>query len=137
MLQNQNQNNAPAISLSPKILPTTTIHANDNSATEESQLFFEMFDVKETGYIDLDELKFVIGCLLRNEMKNMSREDYAVSQSHMEELFLTINVGKSGHINLVEFQKFYNSVMMSTSKLRFSRASLQEVLRNRKSIITE
>ena len=111
--------------------------AIDAETLASAQLCFYLFDIRSTGEIHLQELKFILSFLLKEELRNMSKDELAESEKRVEELFLTINVSKSGTVDFEEFKKFYNSIMLSTSKLRFKRASLQEVLRNRKSIITE
>lgn len=102
---------------------------------DQCRLYFNVFDINETGYIDLEELKLVVSSLLQegrpvssetveNDENNDSKRRGSMGSEggaavyktvpgmgNIEELFEIIDVDKSGQINYEEFQKFYDAVL--------------------------
>jgi Ca2+-binding EF-hand superfamily protein len=102
---------------------------------DQCRLYFNVFDINETGYIDMEELKLVVSSLLQegksvstdiimedddkttpragNERRNSDGPVYKTMPGvcNIEELFKIIDIDKTGKINYQEFQKFYDAVL--------------------------
>ena len=74
---------------------------------DEIQLFFNVFDIKETGYIDLEELKIAVNFLL------YMGSDQPQLLPNVDELFSIIDVSQNGQIDYSEFKQFYRHVIAS------------------------
>ena len=100
---------------------------------DQCRLYFNIFDVNETGYIDIEELKLVVSSLLQEgrpvssqllgDDKSLPRKDSngEVYQSipgmnNIEELFQIIDVDNTGQISFEEFQKFYDAVLTFSTR---------------------
>ncbi len=106
----------------------------DSDTTDAARLYFDMFDIKDRGYIEREDLQFVIGCLLKDEMQSLNSEELIAIRADIEILFGTICVNSEERISFKDFKKFYDACMMSTTKLRFTRESLSKIVRNRTSL---
>ena len=117
-----------------------------SSMDDQCRLYFHVFDINETGYIDMEELKLVVGSLLQegrsvstdNEVEEGGADDTEGKRrgsmgserrnsdgpvyktmpgmGNIEELFKVIDIDKSGKINYEEFQKFYDAVLTFSSR---------------------
>lgn len=76
-------------------------------------------------------MKFIFSLLLNDVLVEMDSDELAATERHIEEIFLMINISKTGALSFDEFAKFFNSIMMTTSQLRYSRASTQETARKK------
>lgn len=74
---------------------------------DEIRLFFNVFDINETGYIDLEELKTAVNFLLYMG----SNQPQALPNVH--ELFTIIDVTQNGQIDFSEFKQFYRHLISS------------------------
>jgi len=98
------------------LLTIMTLHPhNSSNEIDAVHLFFNFFDVKESGYIDLEDIKLVVGCLLAEDIQNQSNQGEPITVKNVEELFHTIDQEKRGKINFEEFQVFFNTVLRSTT----------------------
>lgn len=104
----------------------------ENSLEEAAKMFFRMFDINNTGYVNHDEFMLALRHLtdLRPPMlepqtggahamapvgRNRDRtysDDYL---SHLEELFNEIDDDKDGLIAFSEFKKFYITIVQMSS----------------------
>jgi serine/threonine protein kinase len=84
---------------------------NSSSDDSDARLFFEMFDIKETGFIDMDELKLAVKFLLF--MGTDSPQDLP----NVEEMFNTIDLAQNGRIDFDEFKIFYKQLLSSQNSL--------------------
>lgn len=134
----QEEQEAAAAGSSEANKPNPILETEQTMSTMDDQcrLYFNVFDINETGYIDLEELKLVVGSLLQ-EGKSISTDSITDNDGeesgrmrrkssggdagpvyktvpgmcNIEELFKVIDVDNSGHINYEEFQKFYDAVL--------------------------
>lgn len=99
----------------------------DDSQIDAARLYFNMFDMKETGYIDLEELKLVVGCLMVDEINDLNSlealDNHPASVKNIEYLFNTIDLAKNGRIDFDEFKIFYNTIMLTSTKLNLPSAN--------------
>lgn len=116
------------------VTPTAKSSVRDGDSADAARLYFDMFDIKDRGYIEREDLQFVIGCLLKDEMQSLSPEELISTRADIEILFGTICVNSEERISFKDFKKFYDACMMSTTKLRFTRESLSKIVRNRTSM---
>jgi Ca2+-binding EF-hand superfamily protein len=79
---------------------------------EEIRLFFNVFDIKETGYIDLEELKIAVNFLL------YMGSDQPQTLPNIHELFSIIDVAQNGRIEYPEFKQFYKHLIASHISLQ-------------------
>jgi Ca2+-binding EF-hand superfamily protein len=101
----------------------TSQQMEEDQLIESAKLYFNMFDINETGYIDLEELKLVVGCLVRDELSGLDDEDlenHPASAKNIEELFNTMDLAKNGIIDFNEFLMFYKTVLLSSTKLKLN-----------------
>ena len=118
------------------VTPTAKSSVRDGDSADAARLYFDMFDIKDRGYIEREDLQFVIGCLLKDEMQSLSPEELISTRADIEILFGTICANSEERISFKDFKKFYDACMMSTTKLRFTRESLYKIVRNRTSMNT-
>lgn len=85
---------------------------------DDAKLYFDMFDVKQTGYIDIDEVKLVIEFMLPKE-DNSNKE---ALNAHVEEMFKFMDQKQNGCVDLQEFKEFYKAVMVATTQLNVNPA---------------
>lgn len=84
--------------------------------TEESaRLYFNVFDYKENGVIDKEELRTVLACILQDQVENISEDDVSSLHFNAEDLFDIIDTKKNGHIDYEEFKQFYEAVLTNTN----------------------
>lgn len=74
---------------------------------DEIRLLFNVFDIKETGYIDLEELKIAVNFLL------YMGSDQPQALPNIHELFSIIDVSQNGRIDYPEFKQFYRHLIAS------------------------
>ena len=82
-----------------------------DSSDADARLYFEMFDIKETGYIDMDELRIAVKFLL------FMGTDEPQDLPDVEEMFNTIDLAKNGRIDFDEFKIFYKQLLQNKSCL--------------------
>ena len=124
--------------------PILEVEQNFSTMDDQCRLYFNVFDINETGYIDKEELKLVVGSLLQegNSLstdallsdENRDRSDTSDSnrrnsdtsvhktmlgKCNIEELFDVIDIDKSGRICFEEFQKFYDAVLTFSTQRSF------------------
>ena len=88
---------------------------NDSAPAEnddEVRLLFHVFDIKETGYIEIEELRIAVNFLL------YMGSDQPQTLPNIHELFATIDVTKDGKICFSEFKQFYKHLIASHVSLR-------------------
>ena len=79
---------------------------------DEIRLLFNVFDIKETGYIDLEELKIAVNFLL------YMGSDQPQTLPNVHELFSLIDVSQNGRIDYCEFKQFYRHLISSHISLK-------------------
>jgi serine/threonine protein kinase/Ca2+-binding EF-hand superfamily protein len=118
--------------------PSEAVDENTNPA----RLFFSLFDINDYGYIGMEELKLVVGCLMQDDSLPMScissewslgsPEEVAkngISNQNIEDLFHSIDVNQDGKIDFEEFQSFYDAVLSHS----LTRRSYTGILRSKES----
>jgi Ca2+-binding EF-hand superfamily protein len=83
---------------------------SDDSDTD-AQLYFDMFDINDTGFIDMDELRLAVKFLL------FMGSDEPQDLPNVEEMFNTIDLAKNGRIDFDEFKIFYKQLLTSQNSL--------------------
>lgn len=83
---------------------------------DDAKLYFDMFDVKQTGYIDMDELKLVMDFMVPDEDANNKE----ALNEHVEEMFQFMDRANNGRVDFNEFKEFYNAVMVASTKMNIS-----------------
>ena len=83
---------------------------------EDVKLYFDMFDVKQTGYIDIDELKLVMDFMV--PVEDVSNKE--VLNAHVEEIFEFMDRANNGRVDFDEFTEFYNAVMVATTMMKIN-----------------
>lgn len=93
--------------------PVMRVASEDDMITEQARLYFDMFDIRETGYIELDELKQIVGCLMIDDISQStdSPQSFGGMTNSIEELFRAMDVKKTGIIDFDEFRLFYHTVL--------------------------
>jgi serine/threonine protein kinase len=81
---------------------------------DDAKLYFDMFDVKQTGYIDIDELKLVMDFMIPQE-DNSNKE---ALNDQVEEMFHFMDKEQNGVVSLNEFNEFYKAVMVASTQLK-------------------
>jgi Ca2+-binding EF-hand superfamily protein len=84
---------------------------------DSAWLFFSLFDLNSTGYIDIHELRLVVDCFINADQFTTNWNKHACSSySHSEEstdwatsLLTAIDTSKSGTIDFHEFKMFYET----------------------------
>jgi serine/threonine protein kinase/Ca2+-binding EF-hand superfamily protein len=97
-----------------------------------AKLYFQIFDIEETGYISLVEMKLAMTCLLSaddggtgtaaaesteaaapqgGEFDSRQRVGSEANVPEMEALFEIMDVDKTGRISYDEFKSFYHAVL--------------------------
>jgi Ca2+-binding EF-hand superfamily protein len=120
-------------------VPASVLHSDDPTASaaaaeetaldEAAKMFFRMFDINNTGYVNHDEFMLALRNLTdlrppllgpavgegvpsgRNRERTQS-DDYL---THLEELFNEIDDDKDGLIAYSEFKKFYITIVQLSS----------------------
>lgn len=89
--------------------PANSQAAGQSKAAIDDQcaLYFNLFDIDDTGYIDLEELKLMVQILLRDQQPATAEG----MQKKCEELFKVIDSDANGNISFDEFKKFYAGVL--------------------------
>jgi len=88
-------------------------------ASEEAvRLYFNVFDYKETGFIDKEELRTVVACILQDQAENDLENNMGSMSFNVEDLFDIIDVKKNGRIDYEEFKQFYHAVLTNTNTRR-------------------
>jgi serine/threonine protein kinase/Ca2+-binding EF-hand superfamily protein len=109
-----------------------------SSETDEgscpARLFFNLFDINDCGYIGMDELTLVVGCLMQDDtlplpsewlsQSDNGCESSAVSSRNIKDLFDSIDTNRDGRIDFEEFRSFYEAVL-TNSLTRRSRSCLR------------
>ena len=76
---------------------------------------FNMFDINDSGIIDIDELRLAVQCILTDDtnprcfMETFRGED-------VDTLFATMDIAKNGHVDFEEFKAFFETVMIQSSR---------------------
>lgn len=106
--------------------PTGEVDENNNPA----RLFFNLFDINDRGYIGIEELRLVVGCLMQDDTlplgclsSEWSQTDEVgpnngFSNRNIEDLFNSIDVNGDGRIDFEEFQSFYEAVLANSMTKR-------------------
>lgn len=79
---------------------------------DEIRLYFNVFDINETGTIDIEELKIAVNFLL------YMGSDEPHSLPNIQELFSAIDVTQNGLIDFQEFKQFYRHLITSNASFR-------------------
>lgn len=97
-----------------------TLRRRDSmQASEEAvRLYFNVFDYKETGFIDKEELRTVVACILQDQAENDLENNMGSMSFNVEDLFDIIDVKKNGRIDYEEFKQFYQAVLTNTNTRR-------------------
>lgn len=78
---------------------------------------FVLICSQSSGYIDLEELKLIVGCLLADEIQSATSSEDAVGAPitvrNIEELFNTIDQNGNDKINYEEFNTFFETILRS------------------------
>jgi calcium-dependent protein kinase len=82
---------------------------------DEVRLLFNLFDIKDAGYIELDELRIAVNFLL------YMGSDQPQTLPNIHELFSTIDVAKNGRIDFPEFKQFYKHLIASHISLNVTK----------------
>jgi serine/threonine protein kinase len=110
------------------------IPEEDSSSSENDEdssparLFFNLFDINDYGYIGMDELTLVVGCLMQDDTLPLSSEWLSQSEGdssrNIKDLFDSIDINRDGKIDFEEFRSFYEAVL-THSLTRRSRSCLR------------
>jgi hypothetical protein len=111
-------------------LPTAGLPQEEDSI----RLYFNLFDLNQSGRIDHNELKLCLENLLPEEIlrgRSISNPEdphpFGFTDSHSPErnsiglatsifeMFLAVDTSKDGYIDFEEFKQFYQTIMKSTS----------------------
>ena len=89
----------------------------DSESTATARMYFDIFDINGSGFIDVDELKVAIGCFLQDESNPLYRnaEQYVESMANIQSLFDEIDSSRDGKIEFSEFQTFYKSLLVNST----------------------
>jgi serine/threonine protein kinase len=107
----------PVMDMTPDVSSASSSAAagGENAATPaedaEARLYFDMFDITETGFIDMDELRLAVKFLL------FMGADEPQDMPNVEEMFNTIDLAKNGRIDFDEFKIFYKQLLSSQNSL--------------------
>lgn len=87
-------------------------------------LFFRVFDLTATGYIEIHELRVVVDCFLKTDQvahlwSNHTTTDNtgtggAGKSDWAAALFATIDTSGTGKVDFAEFKRFYNAILAHT-----------------------
>jgi hypothetical protein len=81
---------------------------------DDAKLYFDMFDIKQTGYIDIHELKLVMDFMVPNE----DAKNREALNDQVEEMFHYMDKDQTGQVSFAEFSEFYRAVMVATTDLK-------------------
>lgn len=92
----------------------TLLSFRSTDDVDAATLYFNLFDVNEDGYISLDEMRAVVACLLHDSTtSSVVPYGVAIPMPSVEEMFNTMdNDPKDGRVDLREFKKFYDTVLL-------------------------
>jgi Ca2+-binding EF-hand superfamily protein len=83
-----------------------------NSYADTMDMYFDIFDIQQTGYIHINDLKVVVGCM------TLDMSEFARSHGHQlctmetaEALMRDIFVDEDGRVYYPEFQKLYTGLL--------------------------
>lgn len=82
------------------------------------KLYFQIFDLEQTGFVDFHDLKVAVGCFfldLSSPIRSSS-DLYVQGMSRVESLMRGIEVSEDGKISFEEFNKFYNLLLETYNK---------------------
>ena len=85
---------------------------------EAAMLYFKVFDYKELGFIDKEELRTVVACILQDQAEGDVENNVGSMSFNVEDLFDIIDVKKNGRIDYEEFKQFYEAVLTNTNTRR-------------------
>ena len=110
-------------SFSPSDIPVIekrSLRRKDSIAISEesAKLYFNVFDYKETGFIDKEELRTVVACILHDQAESDLENNLGGMNFNVEDLFDIIDVKKNGRIDYEEFKQFYEAVLTNTNTRR-------------------
>ena len=91
---------------------------NVTNTSDGAKLFFSLFDLNDCGYIGMDELTIVVGCLLQDDTRPISlnaSEWNGPVNYNIEELFHTIDLNHDGKIDFDEFKTFYETILLHST----------------------
>ena len=83
----------------------------EDSSEADARLYFDMFDINETGVIDMSELRLAVKFLL------FMGSDEPQDLPNVEEMFNTMDLAKNGTIDFEEFKIFYKQLLSSQNSL--------------------
>jgi Ca2+-binding EF-hand superfamily protein len=119
--------------------------SNLASVDDTIRLYFNVFDLDQSGFISREELDVAVLCAAfpsasaaaaphvspaqsgngsdksRSHMSMRRRESFQDIVGNASELFQVINVSGTGHISYEEFEQFYKSIMAAGSVDNISR----------------
>ena len=82
--------------------------------TDAARLYFNIFDIRDTGFIDKVELRICLELLLTDDSSRV-RPDGTTVVHNVDELFSAMDFTKSGSIDFNEFKAFYETVLTATT----------------------
>lgn len=83
---------------------------------DAARLYFNIFDIRDTGYIDKEELRVCLELLLLDD-SSRAQVGGSVLPS-VDEIFKTIDFTRTGKIDFNEFKTFYEVVLTATTNTR-------------------
>ena len=81
---------------------------------DDARLYFDMFDVKQTGYIDIEELQLVMDFMIPKD----DEHNTDTINAQVEDMFHFMDKGKNGRIDFDEFKEFYRAVMVASTQMK-------------------
>lgn len=86
----------------------------DLDCDAEARLHFDIFDIKETGYIDIEELRLAVKFLL------FMGADEPQDMPNVEDMFHSIDLANNGRIDFDEFKTFYKHLLSHSNSFSVS-----------------
>jgi Ca2+-binding EF-hand superfamily protein len=96
--------------------------------TDAVRLYFNIFDINDSGCIDKDELRICLELLLMDDSSRL--ESSAGCLAKVDELFSAMDFTNSGTIDFHEFKTFYETVLTATTLTTSSAGSATEHMKN-------